>query len=65
MDVHLGYRTKNNSIPGSDDVIALPNAECPVASTGKNNLLQKNKSKTLQKTKVNHCEKPNHFCEFH
>jgi len=25
----------------------------------------KNKSKTLQKTKVNRREKPNHFCGFH
>ena len=33
MDVHLSYRTKNNSTPGSDDVIALRMTEMGVIKT--------------------------------
>lgn len=33
MDVHLSYRTRNNSTPGSDDVIALRQTEMGVIKT--------------------------------
>lgn len=33
MDVHLSYRTKNNSTPGSDEAIALRQAEMGVIKT--------------------------------